>query len=144
MQPLNFTQHSSKKHKAVRLWFLMTFLLVGSLLGICLSLSMRQWKRYKNAQPLAKPLTKLLPKNRRIVHQNEAAQVLKTVNGKLNAEAHLESFTANNTAIEFKIACNNMQTISALAQQLQKIDAKIQLTGLQQNSAKKVIGTFTY
>lgn len=144
MQPLNFTQISSKKHKAVRVWFLMTFLLVGSLLGICLALSMRQWNRYKNAQPLAKPLTKLLPKNTRIVHQNNVTQVLKTVNTKLTTSANLESLTLTDTTIEFKIVGNNPHIIADIAKELKTSDNRIQLVGLENSSKNRIIGVFTY
>ncbi len=144
MQPLNFKQLSSKKHKSVRRWFLITFLLVGTLLGICLSLSMRQWNHYKNAQPLAKPLTKPLPKNTKIVHQNDVTQVLKTVNAKLTTNAHLESLLLTDTTIEFKIASTSTQTIADMAQQLKMADNRIKLVGLENPTKNKVIGTFTY
>lgn len=50
MQPINFAQLSSKKHKAVRQWFLINCFLIGLLLGICAFFTAKQWNAYHAAR----------------------------------------------------------------------------------------------
>jgi hypothetical protein len=143
MQPLNFTQHSSKKHKAVRTWFLINCLLLITLLAICTFFTVQQYNQYKKLKPLASTHPQMQKITKKAASKNEPTKILKTVQSKLNANTHLESFALTDSHIEFKIAGNTIKAISTITQQLQTIDTKIQLTGLQ-NCNKKIIGIFTY
>lgn len=143
MQPLNFTQLSSKKHKAVRIWFLINCLLLATLFTICVFFTMQQYHQYKKLKPLVSAPQHQQKINKKAASKNETTKILKTVQSKLNADTHLESFALTENHIEFKIAGTTVKAISTIAQQLQEMDHKIQLCGLQ-NFDKKVVGTFTY
>ncbi len=143
MQPLNFTQLSSKKHKAVRTWFLINCLLLVTLLAICTFFTVQQYNHYKKLKPLASAHQHQQKITKKALSNNETTKILTAVNSKINADTHLESFELTDNHIEFKIAGNTIKKISNIAQQLQTIDTKIQLTGLQ-NFNKKIIGIFTY
>lgn len=146
MQPLNFIHLSSKKHKAVRQWFLFSSVLIGILLGVCVYFSVKQWKRYKNAQRTTTTLL-VQPKqknNKKNVHKHEVTHLLKTVHSKLTKSSQLESFTLTDTIIEFKIAGTTTKTISDIFQQLKAFNDQIQLAGLEHPTKNRVIGVFSY
>ncbi len=143
MQPLNFTQLSAKKHKAVRTWFLINCLLLGALLGVCAFLTVQQYMQYNKLKPLESAYPQKQKVTKKTASKNETSKILKMVQSKLNTDTYLESFALTENHIEFKIAATTIKAISTIAQQLQIVDTKIQLSGLQ-NFDKKVIGTFIY
>lgn len=143
MQPLNFTQLSSKKHKAVRIWFAFSSTLIGIFLGVCTYLTMHQWKRYTAVKITSRANQVPLKNNKKVAHQNNTTKILQSVQNKLTADTHLESLAVTDSQIEFKISGTTIKAISTVAQQLQAVNHEIQLCGLQ-NSDQKVIGSFTY
>lgn len=144
MQPLNFTQLSSKKHKAVRIWFLFSSALIGILLGVCTYLTMYQWKRYTTAKIASRANPVPLKSNKKVLYKNNATSLLKTVSSKLTEQACLETFQLSDASIEFRIAGNTAKVINDIAQKLTSVDTQIQLAGLEQPTKNKVIGVFNY
>ena len=144
MKPLNFTQLSSKKHKAVRTWFYINCFLMGTLLAISVFLSVQQWQRYaalrsekKAVLPLASSKISSYKKLQSTSTQ-EVAQLLKKVQSSLTANTSIESIVITQRTIECRIAADTSKTIADFAQETQ-----LKLVGLEKAPNNKMVGVFT-
>ena len=143
MQPLHFTKTPIQKHKAVRLWFSCSLmLLIGILITITI-FQVHQWIAYASLvsqkQTLAQQLRtfdaimatmqtqkteqEMLQKKYMIITQQKKqsqhmADMLKHIKASLKPNAHLESLTYAGDHIEMKIAAENTRTLNQIAQSI--------------------------
>lgn len=132
MQPLHFTQISSKKHKAVRRWFYINCSLIAVLIMVCSLLSVKKRNSYVSTQKIISTMV-----------NPTMSLSLKVIAESLEAKAQLESFSLSDHQVEFKIASTDTDTITTIAQLLEQSHLNIQLVGLENHMNNKKIGVFT-